>query len=515
MARSFGPVDAAAMSPRQRWLALLVLAASLLVVVMDMTILIVALPDLVAEIAPSATEQLWIVDAYSLVLAGLLIPMSALADRWGRRRILLIGFAIFGAMSALVLVVDAPGQVIALRAVLGIGGAMIMPTTLSLIRTIFRDPLERARALAIWAVVAGVGAVLGPLVGGALLQFFSWHAAFLINVPFVLVAIVAGLVLLPEARDPAPPRWDLPATGLSIAGMVTLVWGIKELAKHGLDDPRSWAILVVGALLLAVFVRRCLSRPDPLLDVRLFRSRPFGAGTLSVLMLSIALSGMLLLVAQWLQSVGGYSPIVAGAALLPMVLGSFAVAPLAPLLALRIGARAVLAGGLAIVGLGMVSLIAVDELTSYWQLVAPLTLVGVGSAPLAVASAIIMGSTPEERAGNAAAIEESMYDIGNVLGIAVLGSIAAALYRAQLDVQRFAEESLTRTQLAAADDSIVGALALAEQTGSTALAATAATAFGDGLTQASFIGGVLLLLGAAAVYLLAPRDLSIGDGHDG
>jgi Arabinose efflux permease len=214
------PVSAESMSPKQRWTALVVLSVSLLVVMMDMTILIMALPDLVKDLGTTSVQQLWIVDIYSLILAGMLIPMSALADRWGRKRVLLTGFAIFGLISLLVTFVDSSAQVIALRALLGAAGAMIMPTTLSMLRTIFQNPKERATALAVWSAVSAAGAIIGPIVGGALLEYFAWQATFLINVPFAALAVLAGVFLLPEARNANAARWDMLATVLSMAGMV-------------------------------------------------------------------------------------------------------------------------------------------------------------------------------------------------------------------------------------------------------------------------------------------------------
>lgn len=515
MTRSFAPRSAGEMNPKQRWLALAVLAGSLLLVMMDMTILIMALPALVAELSPTAAQQLWIVDIYSLILAGLLIPMSALADRIGRKKVLMTGFALFGLVSILVLVAYSASFVILLRALLGAAGAMIMPTTLSMIRTIFRNPIERARALAIWSVVAGLGAIIGPLVGGTLLQFFNWHAAFLVNVPFVLLALIGGFFLLPEAKDPNPPRWDMPATFLSIGGMAGLVWGIKELAKHGLAHLPSWGIVAASFALLAWFVLRCLRRPEPLLDLRLFRSGPFTAGTIAAFTSSLGMAGMMLLVAQWLQSVAGFSPIVAGAALLPMAAGSLVTAPVAPNLAMRFGACNVVGGGLAVAGVGLVVLYFITgSLDSYAELVVPLAFVGAGSGALAIASAIIMGATPDHKAGNAATIEESMYDLGNVFGIALLGSIAAAVYRSNLAVADFAER-LTDAQIADVEESVVGGIAIAEQADVAGLAQAAADAFETALGWASLLGGVLLLVAAVVVYILIPRSYDISTNHHG
>src|SRR5690349_19089630 len=220
---------------RRRWAGLAVLAASLLVVVMDMTVLNVALPELTADLEAGALAQLWMVDVYSLVLAGLLVPVAALADRWGRRRMLLTGFAIFAFASLAALVARSAGDVIAIRALLGIGGAMIMPATLSLIRALFPDARERAFALGLWAATAAIGGAVGPIVGGALLSAFSWHAAFLVNVPLMVVAFVAGRALLPESRSERPGRVDAAGVLLSVGGMVAAVYGVKHLGKEGVD----------------------------------------------------------------------------------------------------------------------------------------------------------------------------------------------------------------------------------------------------------------------------------------
>ncbi|MFE2945343.1 MFS transporter [Streptomyces sp. NPDC059255] len=505
----FGPTSTTAMSVRQRWAALIMLSGALLVVVMDMTIVIMALPDLIRDLGPSPTEQLWIVDVYSLVLAGLLIPMSLFADRIGRKRVLLLGFVVFGTGSLVVLFASAPGHVIAIRALLGVGGAMVMPATLSLIRTIFRDPKERALALAVWASVSGLGAVIGPVVGGALMEQFGWSAAFLINIPFAVAALIAGIVLLPEAEDPHPGRWDVVATALSVLGMVLLVWGVKRLAEAEWTDLRGLGALLCAGILLALFVRRCLARPRPLLDVRLFARRPFAAGAITALTSMLGMSALLLLVATWLQISEGMSPLLAGVALLPMAAGSFLFAPLAPLLARWIGPRLVLTGGLGIAGAGMVLLFAAGNSLAYWQLAVVLVLVGASTGSLAIASALIMGSTPEAKAGHAAAIEESMYDLGNVLGIAILGSIAAAVYGQQINTDRFAADGVTGDLATMAADSPVGAMTVAEQTGATGLAQAATDAFGTALARTSLAGGMLLLAVTGLVFWLVPKSTDL------
>ncbi|MFI6496093.1 MFS transporter [Nonomuraea typhae] len=488
---------------KRRWAGLAVLSASLLLVVMDMTILNVALPAISGELRPDAIQLLWMIDAYSLVLAGLLVTVSALGDRWGRKKLLLTGFSLFGLASVLVLWADSPGDVIAVRALLGVGGAMIMPSTLSMIRILFADPRERATALGIWSAMAAVGGALGPILGGFLVEHFSWHAAFLVNVPVMAVAILAGLWLLPESRNPNPGRWDALGTVLSIVGMVGVVYAIKHFAKDGLTDPTALVTMAVGAAALTWFVVRSLRRPDPLLEVRLFRSGPFTSGVLAALTTSIAMAAMMLLIAQWMQLVMGYTPLETGLRLLPTALGALVLSPLAPALAARIGARTVLAGGLVVAGLGFLVLFAAP-LVYGWVALA-LLLIGAGMGSLAIASAVIMSGAPIEKAGSAAAIEETSYEVGGVLGVAVLGSVAAAIYRTALPYHGADAE--------AARESIGGALDVAAKLGLPDLAEQAKTAFSDSLAVTGAAGAALMLLAALVTWKLTPRTLDIAGGH--
>lgn len=503
----------APLTRRRQWGGLAVLCSSLLVVVMDMTILSLALPEIAADLRPGAVEQLWMVDVYALVLAGLLVTASALGDRWGRRRMLVAGFVTFGVASAAVLVVDSPGGVIAVRALLGVGGAMIMPSTLSMVRALFTDPRERATALGWWGATAAVGAAIGPIVGGALLERFSWHSAFLVNVPVMAVAAVAALLLLPESRSERPGTLDPLATLLSVVGMVALVYAVKQTGEHGLtvSGALTAALAVVG---LVLFVRRCLSQPDPVLEVRLFRERAFTAGVLTALCTSIASIAALLLLSQWLQLVRGWSPLESGLALLPMAVAGVLASLLAPALAARTGARSVLAGGLAVGGLGFLLVFALPEPLAYGGIAAALLLVGAGSGSLAVASAAIMSGAPESKAGSAAAIEESSYEIGGVLGVAVLGSLANAVYRADLPVADLRAAGLDASGADAVRDSLGGALEVAGLVpGGPELAARAAEAFTHALSWTGLAGGVVMLAAAVVVWWVAPRDLDVSAGH--
>ncbi|WP_307828075.1 MFS transporter [Nocardioides sp. SYSU D00038] len=478
---------------RNRWAGLAVLTASLLVVVMDMTILNVALPELSVELGAGALAQLWVVDAYALVLAGLLIPMSAVADRWGRRRMLLSGFAIFAVASTLALVVTSPGQLVALRAALGVGGAMVMPATLSLIRTLFPDPTERAYALGLWAATASVGAALGPVIGGALLQAFSWHAAFLVNVPVMVVAIVGGARLLPESRSARPGVLDPLGVTLSVVGMVATVYAVKHLARSGVDVEGVVA-LVVGAAALTAFVRRCLAQPRPMVALRLFANPVFRSGVFCALAASTAMMALLFTGSQWLQLVQGWSPLVAGVALVPLAVGGLVGSPFAPALAARVGARPVVVGGLVMLGLGSAAIALLPRPMPYVGLALAFGVVGLGTAALGVGSALIMGSAPVDDAGSAGAIEEISYELGGVLGVAVLGSLVGATYR----------HGLPADASPAAVDSVAGSVG-------TPWSAVAEAAFTDAFAVVGAVAAVVMLATAWAVWRMLPRELDLAE----
>ncbi|MEQ6903799.1 MFS transporter [Nocardioides sp. YIM 152588] len=484
-----------ATAPPRRWAGLAVLGASLLVVVMDMTVLNVALPDLTADLGAGALAQLWMVDAYALVLAGLLIPIAALADRWGRRRMLLTGFAIFGVASLAVLVAQSPGEVIAIRALLGVGGAMIMPATLSMIRVLFPDPRERATALGLWASTAAVGGAIGPIVGGALLEVFSWHAAFLVNVPLMVVALVAGRLLLPESRSDRPGRIDPAGVLLSVGGMVAVVYAVKHLGKDG-PEPATLGLLLLGAAVLGGFVLRCARQDEPMLAVRLFLDPVFRSGVLTALVSSTVIMALLFVGSQWLQLVQGWSPLVAGFALLPMALGGLVGPPVAPAVAARVGARRVLVAGLLVLAAGLAVLWLLPRPLPYPGVALAFLLVGFGTAALGLASALIMGSAPAHQAGSAAAVEEMSYEVGGVLGVALLGSLAGAVYRAGLPVG--APEQAT--------ESLTGALG-------TSVESSAMAAFADAVAAVGLAGAVITLAVAAVVRWQLPADVDVSAGH--
>lgn len=490
MTTSPSPTTPAVDHPR-RWAGLAVLAASLLVVVMDMTILNVALPDLAAETGASALQQLWIVDAYALVLAGLLVPVTALADRVGRKRMLLTGFTIFAVASTAVLWVDDASAVIALRVALGLGGAMIMPSTLSLIRTLFTDPRERAYALGIWAAMASLGAAVGPVVGGALLQAWSWHAAFLVNVPVMVLGVAFGVWLLPESRSARPGRIDPFGVVLTVAGMVTMVYGVKELGKDGFSGV-TLVCVVAGMTMLALFVRRSLRQDAPMLAVSLFRSRTFRGGVVAALASSIAMMALLFVGSQWLQLVEGHGPLLAGVALLPLAVGGLVASPLAPRIAARIGARRAVVLGMVLLGAGPLLIFAAPQPLSYVVVGPALLVVGVGTGALALASALIIGSAPRDQVGSASAVEEICYEFGAVISISVLGGLVAALYRSGLPGD---STDATRESLALALD--------------TPVAAAARASYAEAFGWVGLAAGLVMLAAAWLVHRLLSADLDL------
>ena len=500
-------------SRARRWAALAVVLFGQFVVSIDMTVLNIALPDLTAELQPTSDQQLWIIDVYSLVLAGLLVAASSLSDRWGRKRMMLAGFAVFGIGSGLIMFADTTEAVIALRALLGVGAAMIMPTTISMVRSIFLDAKERAFALAGWSAIGGLGMAAGPLIGGFLLEHFSWHAAFLVNVPLMALSFLAGAFILPEIRVKNPGGWDIPAAIMSLAGMTLLMWGIKHVAAIMAFDATGLAALAAGLGLMTAFLIRCARSDSPLLDVSLFRSKPFTAGIVAALGSMFALASLSFLLSQWLQLVDGCSPMEAGARLVPMALTSIIGGVAAPALAMRFNARNVTAAGLAVAAAAMIMLAAFQGNLTYLPVMVSSSLVGLGTGALAVGSSVIMCETPVEKASSAASLEEVSYDLGNVLGVAILGSMASIVYRLGLDPSALAASGLDGASIDEAMQSFGAAAQIARQTGAAELMSEGAAAFSNSIIITSFAGGIVLLAVALIAWKLIPRDLDITEGE--
>ncbi|WP_241833200.1 MFS transporter [Streptomyces caatingaensis] len=494
-----------------RWAVLAVLCASLLLVAMDATILNVALPSLIADLRPGGMAQLWIIDIYGLVLGGLLVTCGAVGDRFGRKALFLTGFVLFGAASVLAATSDSSVQLIAGRVLLGIGGAMVMPSTLSLIRTVFTDPRERALAIGIWAAVAGAGACVGPLVGGVLVERFGWAAAFWVNVPVVVVTVLAGLRLLPEYRAPQTGPLDWPGALLSVAGIVALAWGIKHVAKGG-PSVADVAILLLGLALLAFFARRQLSAHDPLLDVRLFRNGPFLAAALATLLAMLAIGSALFLLSLWLQYVHGYSPSQAGLRTLPSAAAMLTGSLCSPWVMHRLGVRTVLALGLGALVAAFLLLALTPQPTTYPVVAAVLALLGLGDGlAMTAAASVLVASVPAPRAGQAGAVSETAYELGVGLGVALLGSIHAAAY-----TRHMTRLPLPGPDAATARSSIGAAVDLAAHTPAPtgpAILTTARSAFDAALTTTAFVSAGIVVVVTCLVVWLVPRGLRVTGGH--
>jgi DHA2 family multidrug resistance protein-like MFS transporter len=491
-----------------RWSVLAVLCASLLLVAMDATILNVALPSLIDDLQPDAYQQLWIIDIYGLVLGGLLITAGAAGDRWGRKRFFLIGFCLFGAASVVAATAQSPGQLIAGRVLLAVGGAMVMPSTLSLIRNVFTDPRERGVAIGIWASVAGAGAAIGPVLGGLLVEAYGWAAAFWVNLP-VVVTLVFGVALLPESRSPSSTALDWLGAGLSVAGIISVVWGIKHLAADGLGSSAP-AFLVAGLLLLLWFGRRQLRQADPLLDIRLFAHRPFLAGAIATLAAMMAVGAAFYLISLWLQYVEGYSPLEAGVRMLPAALSTLVGALTAPWLVRRIGVHAMLGVGLGALVQAFVAM-AVFPL-SYPLVAVALIAFGLGDGlAITTTTAVMISSAPAPRAGSAAAVEETCYELGIGFGVAVLGTIAAVAYRDGVRTLPLSEPGRTTVE-----ESVGGAVHVAAQQGSDVAAFildVARTAYVDAVAETSLVSAVLIAAATIAALLLIPRGFRADAAH--
>ncbi|MFF4157845.1 MFS transporter [Streptomyces sp. NPDC001678] len=515
-ARTAGPAPGAPApveTPRPgRWLALAVLALAVLLVAVDATVLGLATPFLSEDLRPSGTQLLWIGDVYSFVIAGLLVSMGSLGDRVGRKKLLLTGAVAFGAVSVLNAYASSPEMMIAARALLGVAGATLMPSTLALIRNIFHDPKERSLAIGIWGAMASAGAAVGPVVGGFLLENFWWGSVFLINLPVMAVLVLVGAKLLPESKDPAPGPWDLPSVLLSMAGIIGLVYAIKEGATNGFGWPIALSA-VVGAGALVWFVRRQLTLSSPLLNMRLFHHRGFSAAVLADLLTVLGLSGMVFFLSQFLQLVQDRSPLEAGLAELPAAIGAVTAGLLAGQAARRYSVRSVVAGGLGAIGLALAALVALGADTAYPVLGAALLVVGIGAGfSFTVTADVILSSVPKEQAGAASAVSETAYELGAALGIALLGTIVTGVYRG-FTVPAGVPAGAAGDARESLGGAVESAATLPADTGA-ALLGSAQDAFVEGLRIASGVGALVLLVTAVAAWFLL-RGQRLEEGYGG
>jgi EmrB/QacA subfamily drug resistance transporter len=447
-----------------RWLALGVLCTSLLAIVVDNTIVNVALPTLVRELDAGIGELQWVVDAYTLVFAGLLLLAGALGDRYGRRRTLLAGLGVFAAASTAAAFAGSAEALIACRAVMGAGAAFIMPATLSLIVSVFADERERAAAVGVWAATAGLGVALGPVAGGLLLERFWWGSIFIVNVPLCALAVGVGLVVVPESRDPVPRRLDWAGAALSSLGLIALVWAVIEAPSNGWTAVPVLAGFALAALALAGFVLRQRAAAEPLLDLRLFRDPRFSAASATIMVLFFALFGFLFMATQYLQFVLGFSPAAAGVRVLPYAGAMIVAATLSARLVERAGTKRVATLGMVLfaAGLAVAATVAVD--TGYGRLAFAFVLLGLGMGLAgAPATESIMRSLPPARANVGSAVNDTTRELGGALGVAVVGSLMASLYGGPLPMDTTAAraafiDALSTASLVVAVVAALGAL---------------------------------------------------------
>jgi EmrB/QacA subfamily drug resistance transporter len=492
------------LTPPHRRAVLGVMCLALMMVVAAVASLNVALPDLARDTGATQDQLQWIVDAYTLVFAGLLLPAGAIGDRYGRKGVLLAGLGVFGTASLAAIFVSDPTGLIALRACIGVGAALVMPTTLSIITNVF-PPEERGRAVGIWAGIAGAGAMVGLLVAGALLEWFSWPAVFALNVALAAIALPATLAIVPTSRSTGRVRLDPIGALLSSLGLFGLVFAIIEAPLRGWLDPVTMIALGAGVVLLAGFVALELRRDEPMLDPRLFARRGFGVGSLSLSLQFFCQFGLLFVGLQYLQFVLGYSPLQSGLALLPMVAMLIAISPRAPGIARRLGVRVVGGVGLALMGVGYLVFTTLDADSSYWPFGIGALIVGVGLAlATAPATTAIVSSLPAGRQGIASAVNDLAREVGSAFGIAVLGSVLNAAYRVDLSP---ATTPLPPRAAAAAADSIAAATHIGHQAGArgVALVQHAQDAFVSGLSRSLLVAACVLFAAALIVAVLGPR----------
>lgn len=559
MERTDIPTDADTVYGR-RWFVLAVMVVCLLVVILDNTILNVALKTIQADLDASQSAMQWAVDSYAVVFAGLLIVWGVTGDRIGRKRTLVVGMVLFGITSALCSTADTATELIVYRALMGIGAAAVQPQTLSIIQNVF-EPEERPKAIGIWAAASGIAIALGPITGGALLEFFWWGSVFLVNVPIVIIGVVLIFLLVPESKDPNPGKIDPFGVVLSIVALVVLVFGIIEGGNtNDWLQWRSLGAIVLGLILLTLFVILERRSSHPTIDVTLFKNRQFSAGTISIALVFFSLMGATFYLAYYLQAIRGYTPLAAGVALIAVAAGVMIAASQAARLSEKLGARYVAGSGLTLFALSMLSYGLVGESTPQWIVEVQMFALGSGMGlTMTPATNAIMGAVPRDKAGAGSAVNNTVRQVAGALGVAVLGSLLAMSFRADLGAgtpekvaaaldqpsqivsQLPAEVRITPLATADASESIGGALefvgrsaealqaraalpqasqipadVLAEQKQNaeatlTTFVADAKSAFIHGMHVSSVVAAGSAFLGAIAAFTLLPGRLEVED----
>lgn len=481
----------------KEWSGLAVLALPTMLLSLDFTVLHLALPQLAADLQPGSTQQLWILDIYGFMIAGFLVTMGTLGDRIGRKKLLMIGAAAFGLCSVMAAFAVSAEMLIVARALLGIAGATLMPSTLSLISNMFKLPAQRSIAIAVWISCFSIGGAIGPLVGGLMLEWFWWGSVFLLGVPVMVLLLATAPALLPEYRSSQASRLDFTSVLLSLTAMLSIIYGFKEIAKQGLTWP-SVVFIVAGCIAAFVFVRRQRLLAEPLVDLQLFRNRSFNGALLSMLVALLTLSAFVLFFAQYLQLVYGLSPLLAGLWMIPHALTNIVGALITPVLASRLRPAYVIAGGLAIAVTGFLMFLLVEPSGGLGTMIAISVILTLGLTPLMMLSTnLVVASAPPEKTGSASSLSETCSELGMALGVAVFGSIGAAVYRRQMAGQiadtippQAAEEAL---------GTLAGAAAAADALGSghagvTAMMEAAREAFVVGMHMTGMISAALLAI---------------------
>jgi EmrB/QacA subfamily drug resistance transporter len=491
---------------QRRWAILAVLCTSLMIVIIGNTALNVAIPRLAEDLDASTTDLQWMVDSYALVFAGMLFTAGTIGDRFGRKGALQAGLWLFLAGTTVAAVGSSSTQVIVGRALMGLAAAFVMPSTLSILTNVF-PAHERAKAIGVWAGISGGGAALGPIASGFLLEHYWWGSVFLVNVPVILLAIVAGHLLLPTSRDPEQPPLDLPGAVLSIAGLGLLVYAIIEGPLHGWLSSRSVLLFAASVAILALFAWRELTARHPMLDLRLFRDRRFSVASGGMTLVFFAMFGTFFLVSQYFQLVLGYTPLESGLFQVPMAILMMLTAPQAPGLVARFGAARVVPVGLGAVALGLVLFSQMGVDTPIWFMYGPLLLLGGGMAiTMTPLTTLIMSSVSLGKAGVGSAMNDTTRELGGALGVAVLGSLVTSAYTSSIGD---AVAGLGERDRAVAESGLVGAFDVARGMGAAGadLIGAANAAFMDGVQLAALTGAAVVVVAAVAAWRLLPRTL--------
>jgi EmrB/QacA subfamily drug resistance transporter len=490
---------------RRRWLTLAVLCVSLLVIVLDNTIVNVALPTLVRDLGTSVTDLQWVVDAYTLVFAGLLLTAGSLGDRFGRKGALTLGLAIFATASAAAAFAGGVAPLIGARAVMGIGAALIMPATLSILTNVFTDTRERAVAIGLWSGVAGIAVALGPVTGGFLLDHFWWGSVFIVNVPIVIGAIIAGHFLVPTSRNPMQPRLDLGGAALSIVGLGALVAAIIEAPSHGWTSPLIIAGFAVAVGALTAFVLWERHVDEPMLDVRFFANARFSAASINVTIVFFSLFGFIFLATQYLQFVLGYSAFDAGVRTLPFAFALMVMAPLSSKAVQWFGTKRIVVTGMLIFSSGLVVASTSTVTSGYPRVMIAMILMGAGMGlSVAPATESIMGALPLHQAGVGSAVNDTSREVGGALGVAIVGSMLSSLYATNLNAKLPA--GVPAQVRDAADQSVGAALQVSSQLGRVGapLAGAARESFVYAMSRASLVTAAVAFVGALLAWRFLP-----------